>query len=487
MALAACGTGTPGPAAKKQDKPLRIAYSAPFQTLDLPRYQGFPDLQVGDLIFDTLVGYDKDLNIVPRLATDWEQPDPLTWVFTLRDGVTFHDGTKVTGEDVASQLMLTTTLENLALWADPIKEVSADGLKITVGLKYQSPTFLSNLANGPFAIQSPKSRALDPAELAKKPSGTGPYQLKSWVGDIITLTKNDDYWGEAPKQETVVITTVSDATTRFNGLEAGEFDVVQNVQPYTFTTVKDKPELVGLKPPYAQTVWLLFTHSNPILADHRVREAIALTVDVEALVKVGTEGLTRPAVGFIPPELGESDAAPRKKNIARAKQLLAEAGYPNGVTIPLYNTNGRYVGDQDIAQVLQSQLAEAGITAEISVYEYAGLVEAFGKPETGLALIGWSHRATPDAMLNATLRSTAGYNWSAYSNPKFDALMDQAAAQSTAEDAEPYWAKADAELVRDVAGIPIYWSSSLYAASVNITGLTVDPLGYIKLLDVIRK
>nr|WP_243847299.1 ABC transporter substrate-binding protein [Microbacterium ulmi] len=454
----------------------------------MPRYQGQPDLVVGALIFDTLVGYGPDLEIVPELAESWEQPEPTVFEFTLRDDVVFHDGEPLTAEGVVAQFEHAMTLEPLTSWTAPIDSVTADGDVVTFTLKYTTPSFLSNLANGPFAIQSPSSLDMDPADLATTPTGTGPYKLESWQGDVITLVRNDDYWGAAPTQSEIVITTVSDTTTRFNALQAGEYDIIQNVAPYDFTQLDGNPELVGLAKPYAQTVWLMVNHKHPLLADHRIREAVAYALDVDAIVDSATEGLMRPATGFIPPELGPSDAEPRTRDLERAKELLAEAGYPDGITLPLYNTVGRYIGDQDIAQIVQAQLAEAGITVEATVYEYAGLLEAFKQTDTtGLAVIGWSQRATPDAMLNATLRSTGGYNWSAYSNPELDELLGEAEVQATVEDAQPLWAKADGLLVDDVAGVPLYWSQSLFAASSSIEGFSVDPLGYLQLLEATRR
>lgn len=492
MVLVACSsnsgsdTGSGTTQTGSADTPLRLAIATPVQTLDLSRYQGQTDLVVGDLIFDPLVGYGADLKIVPRLAESWEQPNPTTYVFKLRSGVKFSDGTDLTGQDVKDQFDIDLTLPALKSWTEAIKSVTADGLTVTFTLSHPSPSFLSNVANGPFSIQSAASRKMDPKELATNPVGTGPYKLQSWKGDVITLVRNDQYWGTKPTQQTITFTTVQDTTTRLNGLESGQFDIMQNVDPYTFTKLGDYPDLVGLNVPYVQTAFLLFTQVNPILKDQKVREAIALALDVPSIVKSATEGLFTPATSFIPPALGTSTAKARTQDIAKAKQLLTEAGYPNGFEIPLYNTNGRYVGDNQMAQIIQNQLAQVGITAKITVYEYAALLNLFKKPETGLVVVGWTNRATPDAMLGAMFASDGGFNWAVYKNPDFDALLTKAGSMATAEEAFPLWAQADQLLIDDVAGVPLYWANSLYAYRKGITGFGVNPLGLVQVTTVER-
>lgn len=471
--------------AGEQQLPLRIGISSPVQTLDLSRYKGQTDLLVGDLIFDTLVAVDEQLEVVPRLATEWSNPDPLTYEFTLRQGVRFHDGAPLTSEDVKAQFDTALELSNLASWTEPIASVAASADTVTFTLKHPSPSFLVTIANAPFGIQSPASLAAGEQTLATAPVGTGPYRLVSWQGDVISLERNDDYWGEAPTQSAIEITTVSDNTTRYNGLESGEFDIIQNVDPFQFSTLDDN-DLVGLSAPYAQTVWLLLTATNPLLEDVRVRQAIALALDTEAITQTATEGLFRPATGFIPPELGEVGIAPHVPDLEQARRLLAEAGYPDGLTIPLYTTNGRYVGDATAAEVVQAQLAEVGITADITVYEYAGMLDVLGKPEAGLAITGYTNRPTPDTLLTRAFTSDGSFNLSTYSNSEFDELMAQAGAQPDAESAWPQWAEADRLLVEDVAGVPIYWANSLFATSSEIAGFTVDPLGQIHVNGVVR-
>lgn len=490
-ATAGCGLGPAGdgesettPGGEASGGTLRIALATPVQTLDLSRYKGQPDLIVGQMIFDSLVGMDADLAVVPRLAESWEQTDPTTYVFTLREGVTFHDGSALTGDLVKQMFDVLVTLEPLSSWTEPIDSVAASGSDVTFHLKHPSPSLLYNLANGPFSIQSPDSLSLDPADLAQTPVGTGAYKLQSWSGDVITLTRNEHYWGEPWGPDEVVLTSVTDANTRLNGLESGEFDAIQNVDPFMFTNLGDESEVVGLKVPYAQTVWLLFTHANPLLADIRVREAIALALDVPQIVESATEGLARPATGFVPPEIGGGGIPARARDLERARELLAEAGHPNGLSIPLFNTNGRYVGDNDISQIVQSQLAEVGITAEITVYEYAGLLDVFERPSTGLVVIGWTHRATPDAMLGATFDSSGGFNWSVFHDDEYDALLKEAANSATREEAEPLWVQADERLVAQFAGVPIYWATSLFGVRSEIGEFHVDPIGLIQVNDV---
>ena len=490
VVLAGCASPAVGPSGTGSLQPktggtLRIGIATDVLTLDLPNFQSAQDLQVGDQIFDTLVGYDKDLKIQPRLAESWKQIDDTTYEFTLRKGVKFQDGSPLTAAAVKKHFDRARTGQRQSSYYSMIDSVSTTGdLVVTFKLKSPFASFIQNLALQVGGIESPTSLDLPAADLARKPSGTGPFKLTEWVPTVrVVLERNPDYWGTKPRLDKIVFTFIQDENNRMAAVEAGDQDIIANAAPQRVAGLKSSKTLQLLTGPYSQSFFLGFTATNPILKDARVRQAIAMTVDSKALVEGVTEGVARVATGFLPPELMPTKAVPLKHDITKAKALLADAGYPTGFKIELWTPNGRYLRDKEITEALQSQLKAIGVDAQIKLLEYAAFVAGVGKQEAGLFVLGWAHTASPDSMLRAVFRSNSPINWSAYKNPAVDQLLDQAVAQPSFEKAVPFWQQADQLLIDDAAGVPIYWSVLLYAGSQKVHDFVVDSLGNLKLLE----
>jgi peptide/nickel transport system substrate-binding protein len=487
LLVAACGPAGAGPASttKKTGGTLTIATSTDVLSLDLPNFKSGQDLQVGDLIYDTLVGYDKDLKLQPRLAESWKQVDVTTYRFVLRRGVKFQDGTPADASAVKMSFDRARTGQRQSGYFEAIDSISTEGPDVVVfRLKRPFAPFVQMLPLQAGAVQSPTAAEKYGAELLRHPVGTGPYRLESWVaGERVTLERNPDYWGPAPALDRIVFQYIGDAGARMASLEAGEVDVVQNIPPQRAADLRMSRTLQLVVGPYAQTIWLGFTQSHPLLSDPRVRQAIGMAIDRRQIVESVTEGMTRHATSFIPPEIMASNATLPKQDIAKAKQLLAAAGYPNGFQIELWTPNGRYLRDREIAEALQAQLRPIGVDARVRVLEYAGFVAGLGRHEGGLFVLGWAHTGSPDAMMRAVFYSKSAVNWSAYRNPDIDALLDKATAQVSFKDAIPVWQQADQALIDDGAGVPIYWSNNLYAAKLGVHGFALDSLGNLNIAD----
>jgi peptide/nickel transport system substrate-binding protein len=472
-------------AAPKSGGTLRVGIATDVLTLDLPNFQSAQDLQVGDQIFDTLVGYDKDLRIQPRLAESWKQVDDTTYQFTLRKNVKFEDGTPLNAAAVKTHFDRARTGQRQSSYYNAIESVTAID-DLTVGFKLKSPfaAFLQNLALATGGIESPAALNTFASDIAHHPVGTGPYKLSEWVPGVrVVLERNPDYWGSKPKLDKVVFTFLQDESVRMAGLDAGEQDVIQNAPPQRIAGLKSSSTLQLITGPYSQSFFLGMTATNPLLKDIRVRQAIAMTIDSKALVEGVTDGVVRIATGFVPPELMPITSKPIQHDPTKAKQLLADAGYANGLTIDLWTPNGRYLRDKEIAEVIQAQLKPIGIDATIKVLEYPAFVAGLGRHEAGLFLLGWQQTASPDTMLRAVFLSKSPINWSAYSNPKVDQLLDQAVGQPSFEKAVPLWQQADQALLDDVAGVPIYWSVLLYAGNRKVHDFLVDSLGNLNLVN----
>jgi peptide/nickel transport system substrate-binding protein len=486
LLLAGCSASTPAastsPSASSEPKAggtLTIGTSTDVLTLDMANYRSGQDWLVGSLIFDTLVTFGSDGQPKPALAASWKQVDPTTYEFTLRSGVKFQDGTSLNSAAVKSQLERAAQGNFGKSYYFMIDTITAtDDTHLTVKLKEPYAPFLNNLAIVTAGIESPASVQKFGDAVGRNPSGTGPFKLTNWVaGESMTLERNPDYWGPKPKLDKIVIKFIADESTRMAALDAGEIDVVQNPPPNRAKDLMSSSTLQLINGPYAQTVWLGFNESNPILSKLPVRQAILRAVDPKPLVQDVTEGIARQAGGFIPPEVMKDTVTGPAVDAAKAKQLIADAGYPNGFSIDLWVTNGRYLRDKEMAQALQAPLKAIGVTANLKVMDYAAFSSGMGRHEAGLFILGWGSTTNPDTMLRANFYSKSAANWSAYSNPKIDQLLDGAVNQASYDAATKSWAQLDQALIDDAAGVPIYWSSALYAAKKSVRNFVQTPLG----------
>lgn len=487
LALSACGPapttgGGTSPTASAAQSPksggtLTVGTSQDVLTLDLPNYRSTQDLLVGGLIFDTLIGY-QDGKFTPQLATSWKQLDDQTYQFTLRQGVKFQDGTPMDAAAVKSWFeRAKTQLKSQRFYGD-IDTITTSGSDITFKLKRVFTPFISNLAFAVGGIQSPASIQKYGQDILRNPVGTGPYKLTSWVqGDKMVLERNPDYWGPKPYLDKIVVKYIADPSTRMASIQSGELDVIQNAPPAQASTIKSSKDLQLITLPYAQTFWLGFTSTNQYLKDARVRQAIATVVDRNSLVKDVTEGIARTATGFIPPELEAATVKPLTGDTAKAKQMIADAGYPNGFTIDLWTPNGTYLKDKEIAQALQAPLKAIGVTANIKVIDYAAYADGMARREAGLFVLGWAHTPSPDSFYRGVFYSTSASNWSGYKNANVDKLIDQAVSQPSLEAATKIWQQLDQMLIDDGAGAPIYWSTLIYAARKAVHNFVPTPFG----------
>lgn len=478
-ACAPAASGGAAPAAPKSGGTLTIGTSTDVLTLDMANYRSGQDWLVGSLIFDPLLTWGSDGQPHPALAESWKKVDDRTYQFTLRKGVKFTDGTPFTAAAVKRQFERAAQGNFGKSYYFMIDAIVADN-DTTATFKLKSPyaAFINNLSIQSGGVLSPTAVDKYGDSVGRNPVGTGPFKLSEWVaGDRITLERNPDYWGPKPKLDKIVIKYIGDESTRMAALEAGELDVIQNAPPQRAVDLRASGKLQLVAGPYAQTLFLGFTHSNPILAKREVRQAIAGIVDRAALVQGVTEGVTRVASGFVPPEVVKLDSSPLTGDVARAKQLLTQAGYPNGFTIELWVPTGRYIRDKEIAQALQQPLKSIGVDAQIKALDYAAFSAGLGRHEAGLFILGWGFTSNPDTMLRAVFHSKSASNWSDYKNAAVDKLLDDAVAQSSYDDAVKLWSQANKALIDDAAGAPVYWSAALYGATKKVHEFAQTPLG----------
>jgi peptide/nickel transport system substrate-binding protein len=446
LVLGGCGGGNSasGPASKpaqpvgnaspaiKQDAVLKIALRSDPPKLDPHQSTALVDRQVFQSLFDKLVDLDKDLKIVPGLAEKWDiSPDGKTYTFFLRKGVKFHDGTEFNAEAVKYNFerMLDPKLNS------PRKaEISAmdkvtvvDPYTVKVELKAPFAGFLYALTDRAGMMVSPTAAKAAGLDFLNNPVGTGPFKFKERVkGDSIVLVKNENYWQQGlPKVAGVTYKIVTDENVKLVNLQSGQLDIIDSVPAKQVPQLKTDNRLQLNIGPSLEHQGLWINTTKEPLNNKKVRQAMDAAIDRAALVKVVFGDVAIPGYGPFAPGTPGSDGAPVPgRDLAKAKQLLAEAGLPNGFSTTLKVTATPV--NQQIGQVVQNMLAEVGIKVTIEQEEFGQLLEKLGKKNFDMAQVGWSGRPDPDGNIYNFMKTGTSNNYAGFSNATVDKLLDEA-------------------------------------------------------------
>ncbi len=322
---------------------------------------------IRNTVFDSLVGLDENMNIVPKLAESWEQLDETTWVFHLRRDVTFHNGDPFTAADVLHTF--DRTLEQGMIFASKIEPIAnAEALDdFTLRLNLESPvaTLLDDLV-----LVAITPRGVSDEELKQRPLGTGPFRFVSWTPNEETvLERNPDYWEEnAPALDGISIRVLPDPATRIANLLAGEVDAIYDVSIVEAQSVIGDPDIVFQEPAASGSLFLieLGIGNNEALQDPRVRRALAHALDKETIQQVAYFGRGEIICSPLPrfSWAYEAQDCPAY-DLAQARALLEEAGYGDGLELGLEVISG-VKEMEDIATIWQASLAEIGVTLNIN-------------------------------------------------------------------------------------------------------------------------
>lgn len=444
-------------------------------------------------LYEGLVLQGPNSEYKPLLASEWKQIDDLTWEFVLREGVTFHDGTPFDGEAVKKtidRILDKNAPTPKANMFGMIREVKVvDTHRIQFVLHYPFAGLLSVLASAEGGIISPKAIEQYGKDLSKHPVGTGPFVFESWTpGQEIVLVKNENYWGKKPRIDKVVFKTVPEDTTRVAMVETGEAHIAEQLPVTELERVQNSPNMtLGRYPSFAVDHIGMNVTKKPF-DDVRVRQAIAHAIDKEAIIqgvynnvgKVANSTLGPQVIGYSPNVKGP------EYDLNKAKQLLAEAGYPNGFKATVYlNDNKARI---NVAEVLQSQLKGIGIDLQIQVMEFGAYLDLAAKGETQMFISGWGN-ATGDAdynqynLFHSTSHGVPG-NHSFYSNPKVDALIEAGRKEKDPQKRKDIYEEAQQIEMEEVPLLPYRSSENLAAISKSVQGVTISPSGYVELNDV---
>lgn len=361
---------------------------------------GIPSLMVNANIYDTLLQRDSALHIGPALAESWRRVDNVTWELKLRKGVVYQNGEPFDAADAKYSLdRVIDPAQKSAQrgWINTVSSVSVvDNQTLRLTTSSPDPALLARLTLI-FMVPQKYTERVGAAGLAAHPVGTGPYEVGQWVrGDYVDLDANPTYWGTKPQVEHARFRAIPDAAARIAALESKSVQIITDLPPDYIQPIKTR---AGLKVESVLSARVLFiglvnTKPGP-LQDVRVRQAINYAVDVNGIIKnllLGNGECIGDVNGHLLRLLGDSyKSTPYPYDPKKAKQLLTEAGFPNGFSIDLDTPSGRYLGDRDIAQVVASQLGAVGIKVNVKVNEWGAYSQKFTTHNTApMYLLGWA-------------------------------------------------------------------------------------------------
>ncbi|MDR7520398.1 MAG: ABC transporter substrate-binding protein [Armatimonadota bacterium] len=478
------GLGHGAPAVQRGGR-LTFALRGDAVTLDFLLSTSPEDRIIYRAVYDPLFEIDENLNVVPWLVERWDvSPDGKVYTFSLRRGVKFHDGTDLNAEAVKINFdRILNPANRSPLRADmaSVQRVDVvDSHTVRVALSEPFAPFLSILTDRNGYIVSPAAIERHGRDLSRNPVGTGPFQFVEWVkDDRITFRRNAAYWrrGE-PFLDELVFRVVPDDTVRLTMLRTGQVDLADWVDPRDVRKVKASPHLAIYEVESFGFDMIRLNVSRPPFDNKLVRQAFAWAVDREALRTVAYRGTGSAAVGPIPPRMWAFDSALRAYSYDpnRARALLQQAGLPGGVSFALQVRNVPL--DQTRAQLVQQQIAAAGLRASIQLVDIGTLL---GNLRTGAFEASqsfWSGRVDPDGNMFRHFHTSAiqgGTNFMRYSNAQVDRLLDRAREITDVNERRRLYAEAQRFIVDDAPMIFTNYFPVLKAASKRVQGLKVLP------------
>ncbi|MCP1674668.1 peptide/nickel transport system substrate-binding protein [Natronocella acetinitrilica] len=451
---------------------VRWTRSGDSLTLDPHSQNEQPTHAVSHQIHDALLYQDMDLEIQPGLATDWQvsEDDPSVWVFHVREGVRFHQGQALTADDVEFSINrarhensdmrgLLASIVDVRATGDYTVEIETDGPNPLLPNNFTNLFIMSREWAEEHGVEVPTNYAAgEESHAVRNANGTGPFRLESREPDVRTvLVRNDDYWGRdhyPMEVSRIVSTPIESAATRVAALLSGEVDLLQEAPVQDIQRLSQADGIKIEQGPENRTIFLGMdvasqnlrsadVDGNPF-ADHRVREAMNIAIDREAIQRSVMRGNSQPAGVIAPPFVygysEELDQLPRVDQ-ERARELLAEAGYPDGFRVSLHCPNDRYVNDEQICQAVVGMLGRIGINIDLVSQTRSVHFAELARQEYDFYMLGWGVPPMDSEYIFNYLYHTkqdnlGTWNFTGFSNERVDELTRAMARVTDEEERE---------------------------------------------------
>jgi peptide/nickel transport system substrate-binding protein len=409
-----------------------------------------PDTQIMKSLYDPLVELDRDGRLVPALATAWARINPTTLRFQLRHGVKFHHGEDFTAEDVKFTFDMVRDpaqkykRASLLSFVDRVEVLD----RFTVQLVTKQPEAKALRVLYQIGIVSAASTRAHPAILNVQPNGTGAYRFVKWVkDDHLTMEAFPGHWRGTPAIQRITWRAIKDDAARVAALVAGEIDVAHSVPSDLVPLVTQSPKAEIRAVPAMRSYWLMLVNTRPDAptVKREVRQAINYAIDRDELNRALFGGQALPmATAIHPKSLGYDPRHTWPYDPAKAKELLARAGYPHGFTVGLHASSGQYARDRELSQALGGQLARVGITVRVRNLEPGQFTDGIFKKTTDPLVLLTFGDADHDRTVHFSLNHRTGQLWSVISYPQLDEIITRA--EGTLED------EARAQVLREAQG-----------------------------------
>lgn len=454
------------PVEQSDSKTLVIANGTDVTSFDIHNHNTTSTEAVHVNMFNYLVKNGGKEGFKPDLAESWENINDTTWSFKLKEGVKFHNGDELTADDVKFTLERVAKDNTLLEYGayKQIKEVVVKGkYEFEIITEKPEPALLNRLSRIGSGI-------LPKAFIEKEgwdvflnnPIGTGPYKFKEWKkDDRLTLAANKDYFGEAPKWDEVVFRSIPEDSTRVSELLAGGVDIAVNIPPTDLQRIESTDGVSYKKSPTQRVMMLVLrTADGHPTADPLVREAIDLAIDKQAIVdsliggagKVTRTRVTPGNVGANEDLYGTTLYDPEK-----AKELLAKAGYGDGLTLTLSSPNGRYLKDKETAELMAAMLSEVGIKIELELLEWSAFNTKYQERSFGdMFFIGYGNSMFDGSLALDRLKFENAARETDYNNPETEALLIAAESNMDPEERVKQYQKAQELIANDRPQIYLY-------------------------------
>ena len=482
---------------------LRWSSQGDLQTIDPHSQNELLTNSINGQVYDTLVMRDKKLGLAPGLATEWTQVSATLWRMKLRPNVKFHDGAPFTADDVVFSMQRAShPASNFRVYATAMgTPKKIDDLTVEFQLKEFNPIFLQHattvyIMNKAWTEKNNSAAPLDYKNKEEKytnlnANGTGPYMLVSRQPDTKTVFKrNPNYWGkiEGNVQE-IVYTPIKNDATRTAALISGEIDFVLDPAPQDIARLRQTPGLkvidglenrivfIGMDQGRDELLYSNVKGKNPF-KDLRVRKALYYAVDIETLKRTVMRGQAIPTGVVMPSPLGDfNDPEIEKRlpfDLAKARGLMKEAGYPNGFEVQLDCPNNRYINDQSICEALSAMWAKIGMKVNVLAQPRATYFAKAEKMDLSMYMLGWGGAVTDAETTFTPVLHSRGengvgyYNYGNYKDAKLDQLIEASSKEPDGKKREQFIKAALREHKEQVLNIPLHRQVIPWAMRSNV-------------------
>ena len=474
---------------KEEKKILTMAQKAEIKTLDPQKATDSVSRSIIKLINQTLVYIDNEGNIVPELAQEITKVSPKETLIKIKNDIKFSNGETLTIDDVLFSLERAKASPKMSQDLYMIESFEkVDDRTLKINTLYDAGNLLHKLASGGVAIVNKKALEKDENNII----GTGMFKLKEWIaGEKLVLERNEFFKDSKSNIDTLVVKFVPEANSRMIMLETGEIDLARDLLPLDFQKISEDTKFTTVEVETPSNMFLGFDLRNELLADKRVRQAIAYAINNEDLVKTVFNGSASVATSPVPKiTTGHNENSNNyPQNIEKAKQLLAEAGYPNGFNIELFvsEDNQRI----DMAVIIQDNLKKIGINAEIKTFQWAAYVSTIENPNIikPLFIMSWNiSNDDPDEVLYPLYHSSqidAHTNVVFYKNEKFDNLISEARETTDKDKRMKLYEEAQDIIQEDLPHYTLVYPKQNFAYKASIKNIKYNKRAYLDFQDTI--